>query len=738
MNEFTLQLQRAKEALHTAKVEKNFYIEHEHARTRPPHEIAAFLKQHDVEVTPPDVARPVLTIAESSFPEYITQQFKKAGFTKPTPIQSVAWPIALSGRDVVALAETGSGKTLVYVLPALVHINAQPILQSGDGPIALVLAPTRELAIQIQEHASKFGRTSRINTAVVYGGVPKGPQQAALSKGVEMVIATPGRLLDLIDVGSTNLRKVTYLVLDEADRMLDMGFEPYIRKLLGMTRGDRQTLMFSATWPKVVRELAHEFLQPDVVQVKIGAAELQASHNVCQEIQMVEEDQKEKAILKLLTESTTSLARILVFVETKRKCDALTQSLRENGIVALGLHGDKKQEEREWVLNEFRTGAVAVLVATGLAARGLDIKDVGLVVNFDFPAAIEDYIHRIGRTGRAGCQGRAISYFASQNYRLAAELAKVLEEADQLPNAALWALAFPDRPFPTAGQHSAPGPTRTSAALPRAAPYPPPSVHAVPATSSSLCALVAEDGRWAAMQQDSLPPVVSADDDYETVLLLRNVVGPGEVDDALQDEIAEECTKFGPVQESQIFEVTDASCPPEEAVRIFIKFHQREVLYRALVALHGRAFGGRAVCASVYDHQRYAKLDLRPSEADPPMPRVILLRNMLAPGEVDDELEAEVRGECSKYGDVEEVRVREVADRRVRPEEAVRIFVLFKDFQSTLEACRDLNGRLFGGRLIHCCLYDNNRYFAKMLDANSLLDPVLPAKCYLALTPHLD
>ena len=221
MNEFTAQLQRAKESLQgqgVGKVEKNFYIEHANVKQRTSDEAAAFLQQNDVVVTGDAAPKPVLSMAESSFPEYITQQFKKAGFAKPTTIQSVAWPLVLSGRDVVVLAETGSGKTLVFILPALVHINAQPMLQSGDGPIALVLAPTRELAIQIQEQTSKFGRTSRISNTCIYGGVPKGPQQQALSKGVEIVIATPGRLLDHLEVGATNMRRVTYLVLDEADR----------------------------------------------------------------------------------------------------------------------------------------------------------------------------------------------------------------------------------------------------------------------------------------------------------------------------------------------------------------------------------------------------------------------------------------------------------------------------------------------------------------------------------------
>ena len=422
----------------------------------------------------------------------------------------------------------------------------------------------------------------------------------------------------------------------------------------------------------------------------------------------------------------------------------LTQTLRENGVPALGIHGDKKQEEREWVLGEFKAGKPHhFLVATGVAARGLDVKDVAAVVNFDFPAAIEDYIHRIGRTGRAGHTGKAVSYFAPHNYRLVAELVKVLDEAEQAIDPKLWALAYPDQPPPARAdrQHAAPGPERAARAAARAAPYPSPSASDL--RPAGAAAAASQSGglplpAWASVPKDCLPLVTSDDPEYETVLMLRNVVGPGEVDDDLQAEIEEECSRYGPVEETQMFEVTDGSCPSEEAVRIFVKFRQREVMYKALVELNGRAFGGRAVCASVYDHVRYKALDLRPSPADPPMPRVIMLRNMVGPGDVDDELELEIKDECTKYGDVVEVKIREVAAKTVTPEEAVRIFVLFEDTEATLEACRDLNGRLFGGRLIHCCLYDNNRYFAKMLDANKLLDPVLPYKCYLPLTATMD
>merc|ERR1712003_551064 len=205
-----------------------------------------------------DIPKPVRTFEEASFPEYVLEEVSRAGFKEPTPIQVQGWPIALSGRDMVGTAETGSGKTLAFLLPAVVHINAQPYLSKGDGPIVLALAPTRELAIQIQEEANRFGSSSKIKNTVVYGGVPRRTQQQDLRDGVEIVIATPGRLIDFLDAGDTNLKRLTYLVLDEADRMLDMGFEPQVRKITSQVRPDRQTLMWSATWPPQIQDLAKD------------------------------------------------------------------------------------------------------------------------------------------------------------------------------------------------------------------------------------------------------------------------------------------------------------------------------------------------------------------------------------------------------------------------------------------------------------------------------------------------
>jgi ATP-dependent RNA helicase DDX5/DBP2 len=224
---------------------------------------------------------------------YLMKELQAAKFEQPTPIQSQGWPIALKGRDVVGLAETGSGKTLAFLLPAIIHINAQPFLEPGDGPIVLVLAPTRELAIQIQEQAQKFGSSSRIKSTCLYGGVPRGPQIRELRQGVEIVIATPGRLIDMLESGKTNLKRVTYLVLDEADRMLDMGFEPQIRKIVSQIRPDRQTLMWSATWPNEVRALARDFLN-DYVQVSIGNRDITANQRIKQSFEICQEQEKKR------------------------------------------------------------------------------------------------------------------------------------------------------------------------------------------------------------------------------------------------------------------------------------------------------------------------------------------------------------------------------------------------------------------------------------------------------------
>lgn len=353
------------------KFEKNFYKEDPEIAKMSDEQIEKFRKDNEMKIFGNDVPRPIETFDQAGFPDYVLSEVKEMGFEKPTGIQCQGWPMALSGRDMVGIASTGSGKTLAYTLPAIVHINAQPSLQQGDGPIVLILAPTRELAVQIQQECGKFGHTSRIRNTCVYGGVPRGPQIRALSRGVEICIATPGRLLDMLEGRKTNLRRVTYLVLDEADRMLDMGFEPQIRKIVDQIRPDRQTLMWSATWPKSVQSLARDYLK-DYIQVNIGSLELSASHTIKQIVEVCSDfEKREKCCNYLKQEMADEKSKVIVFASTKRTCDELTTYLREEGWPALSIHGDKEQRERDWVLNEFRTGKSPIMVATDVAARGI-------------------------------------------------------------------------------------------------------------------------------------------------------------------------------------------------------------------------------------------------------------------------------------------------------------------------------------------------------------------------------
>jgi ATP-dependent RNA helicase DDX5/DBP2 len=317
------------------KFEKSFYKEHPDVANRSQREVDEFRKKMEMAVQGKNVPRPVETFDEAGFPQYVLSEVKAQGFERPTAIQSQGWPMALSGRDVVGIAETGSGKTLTYCLPAIVHINAQPLLAPGDGPIVLVLAPTRELAVQIQTEITKFGKSSRIRNTCVYGGVPKGPQIRDLSRGVEVCIATPGRLIDMLEAGRTNLRRVTYLVLDEADRMLDMGFEPQIRKIISQIRPDRQTCMWSATWPKEVRQLASDFLN-DYIQVNIGSMDLSANHRITQIVEVVSDFEKRDKMIKHLEKIMEDPgSKCLVFTGTKRIADEITRFLRQDGWPAL-------------------------------------------------------------------------------------------------------------------------------------------------------------------------------------------------------------------------------------------------------------------------------------------------------------------------------------------------------------------------------------------------------------------
>ncbi|KAI0529446.1 hypothetical protein KFK09_001996 [Dendrobium nobile] len=419
--------------------EKDFYVESPSVKAMSEQEATLYRRRRDITVEGYDIPKPIRFFQEANFPDYCLQVITKCGFVEPTPIQSQGWPMALKGRDLIGIAETGSGKTLAYLLPAIVHVNAQPRLANGDGPIVLILAPTRELAVQIQEEAAKFGSHSNVRSTCIYGGAPKGPQIRDLKRGVEIVIATPGRLIDMLEACHTNLRRVTYLVLDEADRMLDMGFEPQIKKIISQIRPDRQTLYWSATWPREVEALARRFLN-NPYKVIIGSPDLKANQSINQFIEVISDHEKYPRLVKLLGELMDG-NRILIFLETKKGCDQITRQLRTNGWPALSIHGDKVQAERDWVLAEFKSGKSPIMTATDVAARGLDVKDIKCVINYDFPSSLEDYVHRIGRTGRAGAKGTAFTFFTQSNARYARGLIKILQEAGQSVSPALAGIA---------------------------------------------------------------------------------------------------------------------------------------------------------------------------------------------------------------------------------------------------------------------------------------------------------
>ncbi|XP_029425728.1 probable ATP-dependent RNA helicase DDX43 isoform X2 [Nannospalax galili] len=339
---------------------------------------------------------------EDAFQSYpaVMENIKRAGFQKPTPIQSQAWPIVLQGIDLIGVAQTGTGKTLSYLMPGFIHLDSQPVArEKRNGPGMLVLTPTRELALQVEAECSKYSY-SDLKSVCVYGGGDRDGQIQDVSKGVDIIIATPGRLNDLQMNNFVNLKSVTYLVLDEADKMLDMGFEPQIMKILLDVRPDRQTIMTSATWPYAVRRLAQSYLKEPMI-VYVGTLDLVAVSTVKQNIIITTEEEKRTHIQTFL-ENMSPKDKVIVFVSRKAIADHLSSDLILRHISVESLHGNREQSDREKALENFKTGKVRILIATDLASRGLDVHDITHVYNYDFPRNIEEYVHRIGRTGRAG------------------------------------------------------------------------------------------------------------------------------------------------------------------------------------------------------------------------------------------------------------------------------------------------------------------------------------------------
>ena len=353
-----------------------------------------------------------------------------SGYTTPTPIQAQAIPVALAGADLMAGAQTGTGKTAAFALPLLQKLL--PHANNGASPAkhpvrALILTPTRELAIQVEESVKAYAKHTPLRSLVVYGGVDIRTQTPHLKTGVEILVATPGRLLDHIEQKKVQLNQVQILVLDEADRMLDMGFMPDLKRILALLPKQRQNLMFSATFSNEIKRLADDFLtKPQLIEVARSNA---TNDNVTQKVYQVAQSDKEALLIQLL--KAAEAKQVIIFTKTKITASRLSRSLEREGIAADAIHGDKTQQERIKALDAFKAGTCTALVATDVAARGLDITELPMVINYEIPSAPEDYVHRIGRTGRAGASGIAISFVSPEEDKYMVEIEKLIKR--QIP-----------------------------------------------------------------------------------------------------------------------------------------------------------------------------------------------------------------------------------------------------------------------------------------------------------------
>ena len=422
---------------------KAFYIESAEVARMSAAEVAALRKGSldGVKCRGKEVPKPLKTWTQAGLSQKILDVLKKQGYEKPMPIQAQALPIIMSGRDCIGVAKTGSGKTLAFLLPLLRHAKDQAPLAPGDGPIGLIMAPTRELVTQIGRDAKRFGAAVGMAAACVYGGSGVAAQIGDLKRGAEIVVCTPGRMIDIVASSNgrvSNFKRVTYLVLDEADRMFDMGFEPQIQKIIANTRPDRQTVMFSATFPHAMELLARAALN-NPVEIQVGGRSV-VNSDIEQFVEIRPEEDRFLRLLELLGQWYEA-GKILVFVQTQDKCDSVFRDLLRAGYPCLSLHGGKEQSDRECTIADFKSDVCNVLVATSVAARGLDVKDLRLVVNYDAPNHHEEYVHRCGRTGRAGAKGTAVTFLGPDEERFAPDLVKALKESGRAVPEDLAALA---------------------------------------------------------------------------------------------------------------------------------------------------------------------------------------------------------------------------------------------------------------------------------------------------------
>ncbi|XP_010518432.1 PREDICTED: DEAD-box ATP-dependent RNA helicase 24 isoform X1 [Camelina sativa] len=427
-------------------INKDFYEEAESISGMSEQETSDYRQRLGIRVSGFDVHRPVKTFEDCGFSSQIMSAIKKQAYEKPTTIQCQALPIVLSGRDVIGIAKTGSGKTAAFVLPMIVHIMDQPELQKDEGPIGVICAPTRELAHQIFLEAKKFSKAYGLRVSAVYGGMSKHEQFKELKAGCEIVVATPGRLIDMLKMKALTMMRATYLVLDEADRMFDLGFEPQVRSIVGQIRPDRQTLLFSATMPWKVEKLAREILS-DPIRVTVGEVGM-ANEDITQVVNVIPSDAEKLPWLLEKLPGMIDEGDVLVFASKKATVDEVEAQLTRNSFKVAALHGDKDQASRMETLQKFKSGIYHVLIATDVAARGLDIKSLKTVVNYDIAKDMDMHVHRIGRTGRAGDKdGVAYTLVTQREARFAGELVNSLVAAGQNVPPELMDLAMKDGRF---------------------------------------------------------------------------------------------------------------------------------------------------------------------------------------------------------------------------------------------------------------------------------------------------
>ncbi|KAJ6647333.1 putative ATP-dependent RNA helicase DDX46 [Pseudolycoriella hygida] len=409
---------------------KDFYVEVPELAKMTQENVDAYKKElEDVQVKGKGCPKPIKTWAHCGVSKKEMDVLKKLGFEKPTPIQCQAIPAIMSGRDLIGIAKTGSGKTLAFILPMFRHILDQPHLEEGDGPVAIIMSPTRELCMQIGKDIKRFSKSLNLRAVCVYGGTGISEQIAELKRGAEVIVCTPGRMIDMLAANSgrvTNLRRVTYIVLDEADRMFDMGFEPQVMRIIDNIRPDRQTVMFSATFNRQMEALARRILKKPI-EVQVGGRSV-VCKEVDQNVAVLDEEAKFFKLLELLGHYQEH-GSIIVFVDKQENADILLKDLMKASYSCMSLHGGIDQFDRDSTILDFKSGRVKLLIATSVAARGLDVKQLILVVNYDCPNHYEDYVHRCGRTGRAGKDGCAWTFLTPEQGRFAGDIIRALEQS---------------------------------------------------------------------------------------------------------------------------------------------------------------------------------------------------------------------------------------------------------------------------------------------------------------------